>query len=191
MKLDNRWLHLGLMGLLGAGGLAASPPSVCDPNSGCEDCCPVGDFPLYVEPVLASGGNVVLGQDPELEPVIGEEDPCGGLPVCGPIHVAPVAQLRCAFDSEVVQCQAWPRTLDPGRPFSYRWTRTDEAGAGENESASTQDSETGGDWTRDFVASFDCSASKEPYVHVSLTVRSPYDLQSSTSQLVMCDSPPR
>lgn len=180
MKINNMWLLPGLLAVLAAGAAQAAPPRTCDPTAPCPDCCSLDEFPLYVQPGQHEPGNGTLGEDI----IIGDEDPCSD-PVCGLIVVPPVAQLACHHESAVVHCEAWPRTLDPAFRFSYRWAEGDQA-PGSPPADAPEEIGTVNSWTDDHSAAFRCANTKVAYVHVDVTVRSPYGLESSTSMLVPC-----
>lgn len=114
-----------------------------------------------------------------------EEDPEGGDPCsseeCVPMAAALVPALFCDVSGDAVECLAGPLTAETEYPVSYRWKRSGGLiGAGSGWSA----------WTSNPNRTFRCSSPSNPVGTVTVAVRSPYNLESSTTRVISCPSVP-
>jgi hypothetical protein len=107
MRLFRTAAPLCLLSVVLIGAANADPTIPC---SIIEDDCPVGTYPMNVEP--PPGG-----------------DPCRD-PECSADPVAVVPHLICQVQATDVSCEAWPRTADPLLPFTYRWSTSGAVSGG-------------------------------------------------------------
>ncbi len=157
-------LCLGLLALVALAPLSAAPPQTCDPQEE-PAVCPVTKY-------LVSR---LLDEDPD-----DGSDPCS-VPECVPVQAALEPTVYCDVSGDEVGCLAGPLTADSQYVVSYRWKRGGSlVGAGGTWSA----------WSSNPEKTFRCRASSNPVGTVTVAVRSPYNLESSTTVVVACPSVP-
>jgi hypothetical protein len=151
MRLFRAAAPLCLLSVVLIGAANADPTIPC---SIIEDQCPIDTYPMNVDP-----------------PPPG--DPCSE-PECGPNPLPVVPRLMCHVQTTIVNCEAWPRTAHPLRPFTYRWSGSGAVSGG-----------TKG-WVEQPTHSFQCDPNARVLGLVELEVKTPYGMTSATSLNVTC-----